>query len=98
MSGNGCHIRDVYYRGLGYANPTVKSWRKMVLVCEKYALEFIFNGSKSQLFLFGVVNMTVIFMYVCRSVRSYCHIHEFLWVIFNATLFTKFLIYIEHLV
>ncbi len=58
-SGIGCHIGDVYCGGLGYTGgltllvPTVKSLKKMVHVCEKYALEFniTFNRSKSQLMI-----------------------------------------------
>ncbi len=61
VSGIGCHIGDVYCGGLGYADdltllvPTVKGLKKMVHICEKYALEFniTFNGSKSQLMIFG---------------------------------------------
>ncbi len=52
----GCHIWDVYCGGLGYTDnltilePTVKGVKKMVHVCEKYALNFniTFNRSKSQ--------------------------------------------------
>ncbi len=51
----------MYCGGLGYADdlthlvPTVKSLKEMVHVCEKYVLEFniTFNGSKSQLVIFG---------------------------------------------
>ncbi len=58
----GCHIGDVYCGGLGYANdltllvPMVKGLKNILHVCEKYALEFniTFNGSKSQLTIFGV--------------------------------------------
>ncbi len=45
-SGIGCHIEDVYHGGLGHANdltllvPNVNGLKKMVYVCEKYALEF----------------------------------------------------------
>ncbi len=60
-SGIGCQIGDVYCLGLGYANDltllvsTVKGLKKMVHVCEKYALEFniTFNRNKSQLLIFG---------------------------------------------
>ncbi len=60
-SGIGCHIGDVYCGGLGYIDDltlcvlSVKGLKKMVHVCEKYALEFIiiFNGSKNQLKIFG---------------------------------------------
>ncbi len=56
QSGIGCHIGDVYCGWLGNADdltflvPTVKGLKKMVHVCEKYALEFniTFNGSKRQ--------------------------------------------------
>ncbi len=60
-SGSGCHIGDVCCGGLGYTNdltlliPTVKCLKKIIHVCEKYAIEFniTFNGSKSQLVIFG---------------------------------------------
>ncbi len=69
-SGIGCHIGDVYCGGLGYADdltllvPPIKGLKKMFHVCEKYALEFniTFNGNKSQMMIFGVANISVIFM------------------------------------
>ena len=59
--GVGCHIGDVYCGGLGYADdltllvPTIKGLKQMIQVCERYASEFniTFNGSKSQMMIFG---------------------------------------------
>ncbi len=62
-SGIWCHIGDVHCGGLGYTDdltllvPTVKGLKKMFHISVKYPLEFniTFNGSKSQLMIFGGV-------------------------------------------
>lgn len=59
--GIGCYIGDIFCGALGYADdlmllvPTIRSLRRMIKVCEKYALDYNiqFNGSKSQLMIFG---------------------------------------------
>ena len=60
-SGLGCHIGNYYFGALGYADdlilvcPTKEGLRKMIRICESYAAEhdIIFNGSKSNLLIFG---------------------------------------------
>ncbi len=58
-SGIGYHIGHIYCDGLGYADdltllvPTVKGLKKMVHICENYALEFNITFDGSQLMIFG---------------------------------------------
>ena len=60
-SGLGCHIGNRFFGALGYADdivifcPTKNALKKMIKICENYALEhdILFNGKKSQLLIFG---------------------------------------------
>ena len=62
-SGIGCHIGNYYLGAFGYADdlillcPTKEGLRKMIRICESYASEhdILFNGSKSNLLVFGSV-------------------------------------------
>lgn len=64
-SGVGCHIGNNYVGSIGYADdlllltPTLNSLKTMIKICEDYATQYDikFNGSKSQLMVFG--NQTV---------------------------------------
>ena len=60
-SGIGCHIGNHYFGALGYADdlvlicPTKEGLRKLIDICERYAVkhDIIFNGSKSKVLVFG---------------------------------------------
>ena len=60
-SGVGCHIGPYFYGALAYAddiillNPTVIGTKKMLKICEQYALDHkvLFNGQKSQYLYFS---------------------------------------------
>ena len=57
----GCSVGDKYDGGDSYADdlcllaPTQRAFKKMIIICEKYATEYHikFNGSKSKLMVFG---------------------------------------------
>ena len=61
VSGYGCYVGLMYCGCFGYADdlllcaPSLHSLRKMITICERYAMEFniIFNGQKSKTMCFG---------------------------------------------
>ena len=61
MSGVGCYIGNTFCGSLGYADdvillcPTLMSMRKMLSICESFAVEYdvLFNPSKSKLLVYN---------------------------------------------
>ena len=71
-SGIGCHIGNHYFGALGYADdivllcPSKEGLRKLISICEKYAMDhdILFNGNKSKLLVFGSTTNNLVSIYV----------------------------------
>ena len=80
QSGFGCNIGCYYFGALGYADdivllcPTKEGLRKMIEICEAYAVEhdLLFNGSKSKLLVCGTVPEYVPKFYVNEKEVPVC--------------------------
>ena len=71
-SGIGCHVGKMYAGAFGYADnvvllaPSLDALRKMVSICETYAIEYhlLFNLSKSKLMYFNISHENLSVKYV----------------------------------
>ena len=88
--GLGCHVGPAYAGAFGYADdvallsPTIYGLRKMISICEKYAVDFhiTFNPIKSKLICYNIDSSSVPSIYLQledlfhKSTKDYNYLHE----------------------